>query len=442
MQANLSGFRYGRVLAVFLAGFVFLCLLQELARPIAINGVYFQRWTSEDMMQTLPLVDVRHEPLRSLWYLHIQPPLLDILRAGLAQLWPGVDDHTLLERVDRGLYLIMTLGYACMGALAYTWLRRMLPEKFALLATLGLLLHPATIEYATFLDATFLTALGILWSYYELWRLQRGEDALVRLALVLVLLYLTRSLFQWPVLLSYVVVLLVWRVPWKRVLLFTALVGVVVVPYTLKQLFVFGLPFTSSFSGLNCFHGLGDMPTYEEYGLTSLPLPEISDASVLHRQTKLTGIPNYNHVRFLVYHTGLMPFCSRKILSQPWTRTLGAYLEDLIVYLQPSSQFTTPHVLADRLPWRGVYNAVFSGGALIGLFLIAAAGWLSTHERKDLLAGCVMLLPAACIFVLSVIYERGENMRYKFMLEPLFYIFLARQLYAGWCVLRQRFWRP
>ncbi len=62
---------------VFVLGLLFILALEWVMQPQAIGGVYFQRWSSEDMMQTVSVVDLRAEPLASLYYLHVQPPLLD-----------------------------------------------------------------------------------------------------------------------------------------------------------------------------------------------------------------------------------------------------------------------------------------------------------------------------------------------------------------------------
>ena len=68
-------------IVVFIIGVVFLFSLETYLKPNAIGGVYFQAWSSEDMMQTVSIVDLRQAPCQSLYYLHIQPPALDALRA-------------------------------------------------------------------------------------------------------------------------------------------------------------------------------------------------------------------------------------------------------------------------------------------------------------------------------------------------------------------------
>ena len=111
-------------LAVFLAGLLLILALHGYGRPFAVKGVYFQRHSSEDMMQTLSLLDLRGDPGGSLLVLHIQPPLLDGLRAALARLGPGLAPQELLVLVDRSLYLLWALVYAGTGTLVFVWLRR------------------------------------------------------------------------------------------------------------------------------------------------------------------------------------------------------------------------------------------------------------------------------------------------------------------------------
>ena len=68
---------------------VFLTAAEAVARRHAPDGLYLQKYTSEYLMQTVSVLDLRDQPLRSLWYLHIQPPMLDAVRAALAHLHRG-----------------------------------------------------------------------------------------------------------------------------------------------------------------------------------------------------------------------------------------------------------------------------------------------------------------------------------------------------------------
>lgn len=77
LERFLSFFRKFPELLVFVLSLGFLLALEASWRQYAIDRVYFQKWTSEDMMQTLPIIDLRDHPVKSLANLHIQPPALD-----------------------------------------------------------------------------------------------------------------------------------------------------------------------------------------------------------------------------------------------------------------------------------------------------------------------------------------------------------------------------
>jgi hypothetical protein len=95
-------------LVVFAAGIVLMAGLQHRFRPLAPEGT-FQEHSSEDMMQTLSLLDLREHPFESLLVLHIQPPLLNAVRAALARLWPEAPPRPLVRRGDRALYVVWTV---------------------------------------------------------------------------------------------------------------------------------------------------------------------------------------------------------------------------------------------------------------------------------------------------------------------------------------------
>ena len=425
--------------AIFVLGLVFIFGLEWVMQPYAIQGVYFQRWSSEDMMQTVSVVDLRVEPLASLYYLHVQPPLLDAIRAALAQVWPAVDAHTLVVNVDRALYVVWALVYAGLGALLCHWLTQLINARWGVAGSIGFLLHPAAIFYATFLESTLLFSFLIAWSYYALWKLAKRGGSIVPLAVSVVLLYLTRALVQWPFLLLYVIVLWLLRVPWRKVAVFAVIVGAVLGLYTLKQMTLFGVTYTSSFAGLNCYHSLGDyLDRYPEVGA---PSPPPADVGVLTNPVKVTGIDNFNTMLYLKRHQTLWDSCLSRWLSKPVGETLSAYFTNFSNYLKPSAQFTTPHVIADQLPWRGLYNTLFSGLPLLLAVIMAAIWWLRHDGRGQRRYGVALLLPAAAILLLSVGFEMGENMRYKFFLEPALYVFLISQLHSLWqaaCGVRLR----
>jgi hypothetical protein len=416
---------------MFFFSLSFILVLEAIMRPSAIGGVYFQQWTSEDMMQTLPILDLRDHPIESLYYLHIQPPALDFIRAVLAQRWRTLDGLALLRAVDQDLYRIWAILFALMGVLIFRWLSHYISTLWSFIAATLFMIHPASILYATFLESTFLFSLGILWSYYELWKISQNpkERSILPVTAAFILIFLTRSIMQWPAFLIYILSLLLLKVPWRKIAIFSLITGAFVLLYTARQLSLFDIPYTSSLAGGNCFHGLGNFSTYAGYGVDDLEIqPPRSTAGVLNREYKLTGVTNFNQDTHLQYHRALLQKCTQVLLHQPRKETALAFFGNFLIYLQPSSQFTTPHVIADRLPWRALYNTVFSRLVLIFLFLASLFIWIKTNEKSAYLKGIGLLLPAIYIFLMTVLFERGENMRYKFFLEPVFYVFLVVQI--------------
>jgi hypothetical protein len=425
-------------LALFLAGLLLMLALQAYGRPFALGGVYFQRHSSEDMMQTLSLLDLRDDPGRSLLVLHIQPPLLDGLRALLLRLGPTVAPRGLVVRVDRALYLLWALVYASLGVLVFVWLRRLVGRPLlAALAALLFLLHPAAIYYATYLDTTLLTSFGILWLCYALSSL-RDRRTVLSLCAAFIFLFLVRSIFQWPALVVLLASLLLMRVPRPRVVAVVTVSSVLVASYMLKQYLVLGSVSTSSFAGSSCVRALGEEPVTGFSTPMTIPLGPLlantgfeSYPRALTRASKITGAHNYNHVADLYDERRLVGACREKLRSLPVREILRAYSESVSWFLAPSSRYMgEAHAIVDRLPWRGAYDWVFSGWRLLALLAGAMLVWVRGRNRADLARGLGLALPVLFVSTVSIVFERGENMRFKFFVEPVLYVFIASQLAA------------
>jgi hypothetical protein len=423
--------------AVFAAGLLLMGVLQAHFRPLAGQGTYFQEHSSEDMMQTASLADLRERPLETLLVLHIQPPLLDALRASLARLWPDVGPRALVLRVDRGLYLVWMLVYAAMGVLVFRWLRPLLSSTgIAGLAALAFFFHPAAIHYATFLEGTLLTSFGILWLSYALWRVP-APGATLSLVGAYVLLFLVRSIFQWPALVVLLAALLLRRAPRRSVLAVALSCGAVVGAFMLKQFLVLGTTSTSSFAAMSCLQALGEEPEIGFTSPTDTPLgplfPRLFPAgapTALTRETKIGGAHNFNHLADLRNGRALERRCRERLTSEPATRTLAAWAENVSIYFQPSSRYLTAHVIVDRLPWRGPYDWVFSGWRLALLLAGATLVWRRGRTGPEIRRGLGLALPVLFVAAVSVVFDRSENMRFKFFVEPVLYVFLVAQVGA------------
>jgi len=426
--------------ALGLVAGVGLAALYVWSAPHALPSGSLQAWTSEYMMQTLSVADLRDEPLRSLFYLHIQPPLFDTLRAALVALQPaGLDGPALMRAVDRGLYVCWGLAYALAVALVYVFLGRLGPPRLALAGAALFALHPAVLFYATFLDSTFLSALLVLWLGYELWRCGPGAGSEVRLVLSVLVLFFTRSLVQWPFVPLLALALWLRGCELRRALRVLLPVALVMGVFLAKQYALFGLTITSSFGPDSFCKGLS---AYCQ-GTTPVALPHAlpgpGAAGALRRTAKLNGEYNYNQLAFLERSFSQMQEYRALLRNLPPAKLGRLMAHNLGIWLGPSSRHSA-HVLVDRLPWRVAFDALTSGAVLILLLLGATLVWLRSAwpSRRALRAGLGLALPVLYFAATSIVFESGENMRYKFFVEPLLWVFVWSQGYVLWVRLNAR----
>ncbi len=419
------------------AAFISQVALQGAMHRYAIDGQYFQPWSSEHMVQTVSIQDLRIHPLQSLWNLHVQPPALDAIRAALAQAWPASDPHAVLRGVDRSLYLLWAALYAILGGVVFLWLGQLTSPRYASGATLLFVAHPAAIFYATLLEATLLTSVLVLALHYTLWRLRtRPQRSVVPFTLCTLALFFTRSIFDWPALFVLTACLALVGVPRRRVLMFVVACALVCGLYLAKQYWKFGVVSTSTLSGLNLIHSIGvrDTDYFRPAAAAASDRAPLANGSslptVLTRRTKLDGTPNLNHIEYLEVNRRLLALYRQRLLSMSWKDLARNYLLNLRLYMFPSTWFTV-HEIADRLPWRTAYNDVFSSPVLPILVVLAAVAWLDDSRSRGsarFAPALALVLPVLYVAFASVVGDKGENMRFKFFVEPVVFVFIAAQL--------------
>jgi hypothetical protein len=422
---------------IFLMGTLYVLGLQWLMRPNAINGIYFHPWSSEDMMQTVPLAALRQRPIESVTHIHIQPPAFDAIRAALAQLWPSLSDDAVLVRIDVDLYRLGAILVGLTALVIFVWLRRLCGMRVAGVGTILFLLHPALMLFATFLDSTLLSAFLILLAYYLLWSQSRTpEQTSIGLSVAILALFFTRSLFQWPALLLFGLILFFTGVRGGPLAVYLALALILGGAYTLKQQAMFGIPWTSSFAGLNLSNSIGagmgtakyatylDDPNHPTRIIPGMP-------AVLADKTKLGGQPNFNNIDYLALNASLLHRFQLQLRRESITDLVRAYAENAAIYFRPSSTYSSGNVIVERLPWRRPYDILFSAPVLPVLLTAACIIWVVRLARQGKVVHNVALfLPAAYVLLASVLGDRGENMRFKFFLEPVMYVFLVTQFYV------------
>ncbi len=421
--------RPARPLAVFALSFALLEIVESIFRSHASGGVYFQGLTSETLMQSVSLRELRAAPLESLWYLHVQPPVVNLIRALLLVFHRGASWDEVMRGVDRDLNHVWALAAAALATLIDVWLRRLrVPGALAALFTLGWLLHPAAFAYATLLDGTLLSALFTTWVLYETWRFGSSDGGSAgRLSAAVLLAYFTRSLFQWPFVLVMLGSLLLLRVPRRQLLLFGAVVGATVGLYSIKQAYLFGTVSTSTLQGTNLTRSLGadcgPLAPAADAGPARLTAP------VLTEPRKLDGSENFNHLDRLGIERQLMACFRRTLVERSPAALWAGYRQNFDIFLEPSSEYSRNEIV-DRLPWRHQVDWIFSGWPLIGLAIGASllGVWQSRRRLRSVLA---LLLPVGYVLGVSILGERGENIRFKFFLEPALCVLVLTQLHRG-----------
>ncbi|MET0552726.1 MAG: hypothetical protein ABW221_06795, partial [Vicinamibacteria bacterium] len=178
-------------------------------------------------------------------------------------------------------------------------------------------------------------------------------------------------------------------------------------------------------------------------GTTPVPLPELPPlqaAGVLSRVAKSDGEYNYNQLAFLRRSFSQMEEYRALLRTRTLAQNLDALRRNLAFWLRPSSSYTA-HVLVDRLPWRGAFDALFGGVGLVSLLLLSSAAWLAGSGRAGWRVGIALALPVGYVFAVTVLFEGGENMRYKFFVEPVLFVFVAAEAAAAAQRLRRAFGR-
>ena len=417
---------------VALAALILQISLQAMMRPYAVDNFYFQEWSSETMMAAVPLKDLQNKPLETLSNVHTKPPGFAAIRAGFVHLWNDKDPLTALRHVDFLLYQLYIILYSIIGAVTFLWLQKETNFSVALLATFALLLHPAMLLYTTLLDSNFLTTFLVLVFYYLIWKVKNKEKtSTAALILVTLALFFTRSVFQYPfIIVAGVSLFLIGLKPQKLTifLLFTvAITGVFGIQHYQK----FGTISTSSFTGLNLNRSVGNSG-FTDYWSIDVDYQTQDDAlpKSLTRIRKTDGSPNYNHIQYLQYNQELTEEFKVYFFSTPPIDLFKSYWENATIYFQPSSYYHTEHTIVDRVAWSRLYETIFSSPILpILLLIFGAYAGSQVIREKDYLATLGFILPVLYIFAITVLFEKGENMRFKFYIEPLLFIFIVTQLY-------------
>jgi hypothetical protein len=425
---------------------------------------YFQQLVDPELLRT--------RLVESLFYLHSQPPLFNLLIGVGLKLFPDHFD-TAMHTFYLGLGLVQSL--ATYVLLVRLGVRRWTSTGVAV----ALSVTPATLLYENWLFyeypvATLLIASAL--ALHEFVRRATVWPGAAFFTLLAAVVYL-RSIFQvvWLALVVCLIVLV--RRDLARTALFGALPLLAVVLLITKNVVVFGVPTTSSWFGMNFAQVLySEVPLVERRDLVArgelsrvssidpfrppedyasvVSIPPPRGIPVLDRMEKSSGAPNWNHLLLVSVSRDYFEDSIRLIRLRPRAYP-AAILEGGKLYFHPATD--SDFIAKNRDQIRG-YVKLFdrivllrTGFSQIALMLVLAHvvallyGLVRTSRiiRRRVEATpeavTVAYLWVTLVYVTAVITftQVSENNRIRFFLDPLVVILLA----SGFRDLFRRFRR-
>ncbi len=283
-------------------------------------GVRFDAAPLDWYWQYIDPALLKQELLVSVYYLHSQPPLFNLFLGAILKAFPG--HYSLAFQV---LYLLV--GWALFVSLFWLQVRLGVGRAVALLASAFFMASPAFFLYEHWLFYTFPLAALLTAAAFLFHRLLSGGRAWPAGALFAVLFLIcgTRHIFD-VVYYAAVVAAAVAFVPRRirrRVLLFAAAPGVLLLSFYLKNYALFGQYHLSSWSGMYLWQITGEnlkpeerdgleaegkmspaFPTLAFSDLSAYPrsyrrLTRYKNVPVLMRPKKSGGCLNLNHLAYV-----------------------------------------------------------------------------------------------------------------------------------------------
>jgi hypothetical protein len=370
------------------------------------SGYLLQEWSSEAMMQTLELKDMFDFGPMFVVYNHVYPPLQDVLRYiySLPDLVHGMPPN--YASVDLHLYLTYAWCFGLVNAVVYVWTRDLTQNGWWSLTVTALwAIGPGYLTNMMLLDPTPLSMVSISWAFYFLYRLLATRQLIYLpwfLAATTVSSW-SRNILQWHVLIfiMLLIVAAVWVTrtkPLKVIALSLLLFGIMLI-LPLKQMLMFGTSDTSTYGG----HFRVGMIWINPHSVPEPEFPPDILGSAERFQSK------WNTTDTLRDHYRLSGGASAAWTSDP-IQSAGSALRSLTITvpeaLRPASHYTENYLVAS-LPWKGLYDWVFSGwryvllvlGALAVLWIQRGArGLTKLFRRFDWFVGFYLLVAAPVLW--------------------------------------------
>jgi hypothetical protein len=442
---------------------VLACLFVASRLALLALGFRFEVGLATSALQDVRFALLRRHLLQSLWYLHGQPPLWNALLGLSLKAFP--------RRWPEAWHVVfLGLGLAELLALYLLALELRLPRRLALTLAAAFSLTPAVLLSESSLFYDYPTLVGVTATVLAAARFA-GRPGIGRGLLLFgaaAVLVLSRTLFQvWWLLALVALVLVACRRHRREVLLACALPLALVVAVYVKNWVLFGVPSTTSWTGMGAaraavealplaerrrlvaegrLHAVSLVPplaplsAYERVGIR----PEgRSGIALLDEATTEGSVPNLENRTYI------------RISRLYWEDDLWIVLHRPGAYLRAVRRGLADFFASPTLAWHGqgneakigAYDRWFTlacygtlgrgkvGLFLVGAFVLALAVGLAESARR-LRPGASPATVAVSVATLTILYvtvvgnlaEVGENFRFRLVLDPLV---LALCAFAG-----------
>ncbi len=465
-----------------------------------LAGVRFEATPLNSYWQYLDPQWLREDLVRSLFYLHSQPPLFNCFLGLVLKTFPGHESGAFaVSYMALGLVLGISLYLLMIRLGVSRWLGAVLSILF--------LISPSCILYENWLfytcPVTVLLCVSALF-FHRFLSTRSVANGIVFFTL-LAAVVLTRSIFHlfWFLLFGVILVLSQPR-HWKKVVVAGCVPLALLMFVYAKNLYLFGSFSSSTWLGMN-FAKITTVRVPKELRwewvstgtLSSLALhhpfagpgsrsyrgyfsqrPRIG-VSVLDDELKSTGHANYNNIAYVRISKQYFRDAMTVLALDP-VRYLGGVAKACEIYLRPGSHSELLRENRRRLrDFERAYHIVFHGqvsdergiplqrGSIAEYYVHArgSAGWF-TSKAWFLIVGCplltlfgfvlgmrvlrtradapfalTMLFLAANIAYVTVVsnaVEIGENNRYRFIVDPYLLVIAGVCLERGLGALRRR----
>jgi hypothetical protein len=434
---------------------------------------------------------LKNDLIRSLLYLHSQPPFFNLFLGIVLKVSP-------LPAVSYDL-LFKTMGIL-MPLLFYGILMSLgIKRLFALLITIAFMLNPTLILYENLLYYSYAEAFFVLLAIFFLIRWGRGMkfSNLFLFWMSLLCLGMVRSLFH-PVFFLITAVILTFQIRrtfkkqrvTRTFALSSLFILIPVFALCLKNVFFFGISGTSSWDGMSLwtkangfspeeleeFHSKGMISSlavkadlkafqpisfyFDDAELKGMPCHHPADCAT----TRSTGYPNFNHIGYVALSKQLWKDALRLIAYDPslfafytggsYCLTLWHSSDSVHALFKDNMEIVKGLERFYRFLYFGFLGVEDRNSVrlrdramvITALFLIV---YLSTvihlFRKDDCIPPAVITVCLFCLIIhaytllVSSIIEFGENNRFRFPVDSAFLVLTAGNIIMWGTLIRSRF---